>query len=203
MELNEILESEHWKNAAKFHGHVCPGLAIGYKAAMAGMEWLNDHRSADEEIVTISETNACGVDAVQTITGCTSGKGNLILKDYGKHVFTFVSRNNGQGLRISLKPGIMTLDPRHQELIELMRSDRATESEVAEFRRIHTEKCNSILARANDELFSRNEVKLEMPPKAKIEASELCAKCMEPTMASKTEMVGDIRVCRDCLSKME
>ncbi|MDD3471198.1 MAG: FmdE family protein [Syntrophaceae bacterium] len=202
MELREILESDSWKTAARFHGHVCPGLAIGYRAAMTAMDWLKDQRSLDEEIVAISETNACGVDAIQTITGCTSGKGNLILKDYGKNVFTFVSRNTGQGIRISLKPDILSLDPRHRELINLVRLDQANEDEIAEFRKIHTEKSHSILAKEIDELFALTQAKLEMPAKAVIEPSELCQKCMEPTMPSKTELVGELKVCRDCYSKM-
>lgn len=202
MELNEILESELWKTAAKFHGHVCPGLAIGYKAAITAMDKLRDSRSADEEIVAIAETNACGVDAIQTITGCTSGKGNLIVKDYGKTVFTLVSRLSGKGVRISLKPGIMTLEPRHRELIDLMRSDKASESEMAEFRKIHTEKSHSILTRTPEELFAVTETVVEMPAKALIEPSEPCGKCQEPTMPSKTIAVGDIRVCQDCFSRM-
>ena len=36
-----------------FHGHVCPGLAIGYRAAKAGMEWLGEQRAEDEEIVCV------------------------------------------------------------------------------------------------------------------------------------------------------
>ena len=202
MELKDIIEGESWKTAVKFHGHVCPGLAIGYKAAMVAMDRLKDKRAADEEIVTITETNACGVDAIQTVTGCTSGKGNLLIRDYGKNVFTMVSRSSGEGIRISLKSGIMSLEPRHRELINLMRADKATESEMAEFKKMHTEKSMSILASSPEELFNMTAAFVEMPEKAVIEPSEPCGKCMEPTMPSKTVSVGDIRVCKDCFSKM-
>jgi formylmethanofuran dehydrogenase subunit E len=49
----------------------------------------------------ITENNACGVDAVQYITGCTFGKGNLIFKD--KQPFTFFRRDTREGIRIVLK----------------------------------------------------------------------------------------------------
>lgn len=202
MELKDIMESELWKSAAKFHGHVCPGLAIGYKAAMTAMDKLKDARSEDEEVVAIAETNACGVDAIQTVTGCTSGKGNLIIKDYGKNVYTVVSRSSGKGVRISLKPGIMTLSPRHRELINLMRSDKASESEITEFRKMHTEKSHSVLSLNPDELFTVTETIVEMPAKAIIEPSEPCGKCQEPTMPSKTVEVGALKVCQDCFSRM-
>lgn len=70
-----------FEKAVEFHGHVCPGLAIGYRAAELGIEALACGRDTDEELVAIVENDACGVDAVQVVTGCTLGKGNLILKD--------------------------------------------------------------------------------------------------------------------------
>lgn len=67
-----------YKNIVEFHGHECPGLAMGYRMASAAMNALNSIHSEDEEIVAIVENNACGVDALQCVTGCTFGKGNLI-----------------------------------------------------------------------------------------------------------------------------
>jgi formylmethanofuran dehydrogenase subunit E len=59
-----------------FHGHSCPGLAIGYRMTKAGLAFLTGSRSADEELVAIVENDACGVDALQMLSGCTFGKGN-------------------------------------------------------------------------------------------------------------------------------
>jgi formylmethanofuran dehydrogenase subunit E len=66
----------------QFHGHECPGLAMGYRMATAAMKKLDSIRAEDEEIVAIVENDACGVDALQCVTGCTFGKGNLIFRDY-------------------------------------------------------------------------------------------------------------------------
>lgn len=86
------------KQAVEFHGHLCPGLAIGYRVA----KYIREHypRSEDEELVCIAENRSCSVDAVQEILGCTAGKGNLIFKDHGKQVFTFFSRDDGRATRI-------------------------------------------------------------------------------------------------------
>ena len=79
-----------------FHGHFCPGILIGYRAALAGLRHLGVQRVEDEQLVAIVETDACGVDAVQYVTGCTFGKGNLIFRDWGKHVFSFARRADGR-----------------------------------------------------------------------------------------------------------
>ena len=74
-----------YKGLISFHGHSCPGLAIGYRMSNAALSFLSDSRAKDEEIVAIVENDACGVDALQCLSGCTFGKGNLIFKDYGKN----------------------------------------------------------------------------------------------------------------------
>ena len=84
MKQDEIFTHEDFKRCADFHGHICPGLSIGYRAAKAGLDWLNEHRATDEEIVAIVETDACGADAVQVISGCTFGKGNFIFMEPSK-----------------------------------------------------------------------------------------------------------------------
>ena len=45
-----------WQKAAAFHGHVCPGLAIGFKACEAAMKVMGVTGSKDEELVCITET---------------------------------------------------------------------------------------------------------------------------------------------------
>jgi formylmethanofuran dehydrogenase subunit E len=89
------------RKAVEFHGHLCPGLAIGYRVA----KYVKEHypRSEDEELVCIAENNSCSVDAVQELLGCTFGKGNLIYKDNGKQVFTFFSRSDSRAMRIYFK----------------------------------------------------------------------------------------------------
>ena len=56
-----------WKKCVDFHGHECGGLTIGYKAALYAIKLLNLKFSGDEEVVCISENDACGVDAIQVL----------------------------------------------------------------------------------------------------------------------------------------
>ena len=68
----------NWETCVQFHGHACGGLTIGYKAACYAAELLELSFSGDEQVVCIAENDACGVDAIQVVTGCTMGKGNLM-----------------------------------------------------------------------------------------------------------------------------
>ena len=88
-----------------FHGHFCGGITIGYRAATEGLKRLGVARAEDEEVVAIVENDSCAADAVQVITGCTFGKGNLFFQDHGKHVYTFALRPSGRAVRLSRKPG--------------------------------------------------------------------------------------------------
>ena len=99
MDENKVL----WKKAAAFHGHVCGGLTIGYKAALYAIELLNLTFSDDEEVVCISENDACGCDAIQVILGCSIGKGNLLFHMTGKQAFSFFNRKSGKSVRLVLK----------------------------------------------------------------------------------------------------
>ena len=51
-----------FRKCIEFHGHTCPGLAIGFQAARTLMERLGVKKAPDEELVAIVETDACGAD---------------------------------------------------------------------------------------------------------------------------------------------
>ena len=68
----------NWETCVQFHGHACGGLTIGYKAACYAAELLELSFSGDEQVVCIAENDACGVDAIQALLGCSIGKGNLL-----------------------------------------------------------------------------------------------------------------------------
>ena len=81
-----VTKQEIIDKAVAFHGHWCPGISLGIRVAAWAMQ--NFGTAADEEIVAVTETDMCAVDAVQALVGCTFGKGNLIFRDRGKVAFT-------------------------------------------------------------------------------------------------------------------
>ncbi len=95
-------EGVGFEEVVAFHGRRCPGLAIGYRMARSAIKELTGGFavSSDESLVAIVENGACAVDALQIVTGCTFGRGNLILRDHGKHVMTLISQRAGRAVRV-------------------------------------------------------------------------------------------------------
>jgi formylmethanofuran dehydrogenase subunit E len=193
-----VIDSEDFRKCAAFHGHICPGLSIGFRAAKAGLDWLNENRALDEELVAVVENNACGTDAVQVLTGCTFGKGNFIFKDHGKQVFTFFGRQTGRGVRVSLIPGNIKPDPRHQALMAKIRKNEANDKEKEEFQAIHQQRIRDVLEAPLETLFKLQPAEMPPPPKARIEPSINCDQCGEPTMASRLTDKAGKKLCPDC-----
>ena len=200
MTADDILSSEEFNRCVYFHGHICPGIAIGYRASLVALDWLKEKLSVKDEIVTISESDSCAIDAVQVLTGCTIGKGNLLFKDNGKIVFTFIDRNLKKGVRVALKSTAIDIPERHKELIGKILNNCATEEEQEEFRQVHHQRFKDILEKPWVDLFAIREVEIsfQLPPSTKNEPSDICYQCGEPTITSKLNKVEGGNVCNDC-----
>jgi formylmethanofuran dehydrogenase subunit E len=198
----QSVEYVSFDTAAEFHGHVCPGLASGYRVAVAAMKALGVQRPKDEELVAIAETNACGVDAIQVVTGCTAGKGNLIIHDWGKHVFTFYCRKTDKAVRV-----VTCLDefmPRKAEM-DVLRpkvfSGEATGEEREQFYGMMAQVSQAILGAPSEKVVRIEEVPMKPPEKARIFRSIPCDCCGEMVADAKTREVDGKRVCMPCYLK--
>ena len=190
---------EDLKRCIAFHGHVCPGLVYGYLVAKRAMELLSLGRSMDEEVVVISENDTCAVDALQVLVGTTTGKGNLILKDYGKNVFTVLNRSDKRAFRFSRKTAY-TYEGEHQEkFAELEKAFADGLATIKQRMRQKWLKAFDLLAKPFDAVFETKEVKCPEPPYAPLAPSEACAQCGEMTMATKMVATKDeTRLCIPC-----
>ncbi|MDN7025926.1 formylmethanofuran dehydrogenase [Methanoculleus sp. FWC-SCC1] len=186
--------------AVRFHGHVCPGLTLGYRAAGIAMQRLCSDRSVDEELVTIVETDACGVDAIQVVTGCTAGKGNLIFRDLGKHAYTFINRRTGEAIRIVTNPSFSAdeLDPALARLRPRVMGGEATDEERAEFWKRMQAISDTIMAMSEEQLFTIRQVEADIPERARIFRSVPCARCGEMTAESRIRLENGEHVCFTC-----
>ena len=181
-ERNDIPLPEDLKEVIGFHGHVCPGLVLGYRAAKAGMAALGSARSEDEELVAIVENDACGVDAVQFLTGCTFGKGNLFFRDYGKQVFTFGIRPSGRAVRVSVRAEAGSTSDRD----DLPKEERWV-------RRIR-----DLLDMETGVLLKVEERTVELPRTARVHQSVICDACGEKVMPTRVREVDGRRLCIPC-----
>jgi formylmethanofuran dehydrogenase subunit E len=190
--------SEDFEKCVEFHGHVCPGLAIGFQAARVLMKRLGVRKAGDEELVATVENDACGADAIQVLTGCTFGKGNLIFRNYGKHAFTLAARNRGKMVRVCLRADALEADPEHISLVEKVHHDEASPEEIARFRELHGKRAQRVLEADAASLFTVEEISAKIPPKASISESGTCDLCGELTRVDLLHEIDGQRVCIPC-----
>ena len=164
-------EAALWDKCIAFHGHECGGLLIGFKAALYAIELLGIRFSSDEQLVCISENDACGVDAIQVILGCSIGKGNLLFKLRGKQAYTFYNRRTGDAFRL------------------LLRSAAPPEG---------TDKLSYMIGHSAVELFEVQPAREELPERARIFQSYPCSVCGEMTAEAHLRLRDGAKICLDC-----
>jgi len=169
------MNQEYWDKARSFHGHECPGLAIGVKACEAVVEKMGVSPSFDEELVCITENDACGLDAIQALLQCSLGKGNLLYKGTGKQAFTFINRDTGKAMRFYYKAATKGMErPQAQQYI---------------------------LNAPIDDLFDYREVDIALPEKARAFSSVTCETCGESAPEHKIRLQEGKPVCLDCFKE--
>ena len=167
MDIHSLFEK-----SAEFHGHRCPGVAIGVRAASEAQKLLDIGHSADEEVLCITENDACGVDGIQVILGCSAGKGNLIFRIRGKQAFSFFNRANGESVRLVLKQ------------LPKMESREA--------------KQDYILDAPLEDIFEIKKPGYLLPEAARLFPSIDCEVCGESTAEPYVRLENGKKVCLDC-----
>jgi formylmethanofuran dehydrogenase subunit E len=190
------------KKTIDFHGHSCPGLAIGIRASEVALEKVG--RPSDEEVVAVVENDNCAVDAIQFLLSCTFGKGNLIHLDYGKLAFSFYRRSDGAAIRLIGKPEIFG----HQdgEFMRLRKREMIrslTEEEKEQLKNATTARIKQIMEADLDKLFEITPAKGPIPQKAQILESLICEACGEQTMESRTRRFLGKTLCIPCFEARE
>ena len=161
-----------WQDCVAFHGHECGGLTIGYKASLYAIELLNLEFSADEQVVCIAENDACGIDGIQVMLGCSVGKGNLLFHMRGKSAYSFYNRKTGKSVRLVLKP----------LPAGMTRADSFG----------YYQGCQP------EEMFEVKQTTIRLPEQARIFDSYVCDCCGEVTGANWIRLAGGKKLCLDC-----
>lgn len=88
--------------AASSHGHLCGGMPLGVRMGIAGLQELDMmDPSKRQDLIVFAEIDRCITDAISVATGCTLGRRNLKLLNYGKFAATFVNVSDGRAVRVS------------------------------------------------------------------------------------------------------
>jgi formylmethanofuran dehydrogenase subunit E len=179
---------DYLREAAQAHGHLCAGQVLGVRLAMLGLEKLgiDDPLGNDRKrLVTFVEIDRCATDAISLVTGCRLGKRALKFRDWGKMAATFVDLSTGKAIRIAAKEGSKALArSMHPEI------ENKNQQQMLAYREM-----------SDDDLFSMQYVKVELPPE-ELPGSKgermVCGECGEG-ISFRREVLRDGRVlCRGC-----
>lgn len=194
-----IRTPEDFARCASFHGHICPGLVYGYRVAKEALRLLGTPRAPDEEIVAICENDSCAVDAIQVLLGATAGKGNLIIRNYGKNAYTILSRSRRQAYRFARKDYYAYRGEAGGDFSRMEAAAAAGTASDDDRRHLRILKVQDLLQRPFEEIFTAAEVPFEEPGYAPLERSVPCAACGDMTMATKMVLsAGGGKICIPC-----
>ena len=186
------------KPIQEFHGHMCPGLAIGIRVAEKAIQEMGQ-RPGDEEVVAIVETDNCAVDAIQFVTGCTFGKGNLIHMPYGKNAFRFIRRADRKAIRILVKQNFgKPLTPQQDQIMKKFFDPTATPQEKEQAEQLRQAQIDHILSAPLADILEVQTIDPEIPARAKIFRSETCDHCAEKTMEIRLSLLNGQKLCPEC-----
>lgn len=170
-----------WERCAEFHGHECGGLTLGYKAALFILEYLGLPRNADgalsepNRLICVAENNACSVDAIRVILGCTEQNGNLLFHLTGEQAYTCFDRHTRSAVRVVLKD----------------RPEGLTREQSFGYYQSKEPK----------ELFSAEPAACDMPQSALTAETYVCAECGETGSADWFKVVDGKILCLDCIAE--
>ncbi len=185
------------KQVADFHGHLCPDLAIGYRASRYALEALAVEKLWGGDLRAIVENTTSAVDAVQQVTGCTVANRRLRLHDHGRHIYTFAC-GQGPGLRLALKPGALPPDPEFLTLEQVIQAGQATLAQTARYQALLDRRILTLLQLAPEALFEVTRVAVEWPESPFTSALVPCDNCGELVVETHLIAAGERRLCRPC-----
>lgn len=167
---------ELYQKAGEMHGHYCPGLAIGVRAAAEALRILEIEKK-DHSLYCIAEHRACYQDGIQMVFGTTLGNGNLELRPRGKTAFNFYDRSRGRSVRLVVKSF----------------PEGLSREETTEF----------ILTAPFDEVFTQTPVHFDPPEDRFVpkKASQICPRCGESCDEPFLRVRDGEVVCLDCAEK--
>jgi formylmethanofuran dehydrogenase subunit E len=183
------------------HGHYCPGLAYGVRAAFRAVTDLGVSSKGMEEVVAIVESNNCFADGVQFVTGCSFANNALIFRDVGKTAVT-LARRTGDGVRVVVnmeRESLARREPEAMALFQKLIVDReGNEEDRNRLMRLWRQASFNTLKVPDDELLKVQKVTIEPPAYARIYASVTCSVCGESVMEPRIRMKDGQSVCLPC-----
>jgi formylmethanofuran dehydrogenase subunit E len=191
-------------NLAHYHGHVCPELAVGYRASvLARHEMAFDRKYASRQFA-FAENMGSGIEAVQLITGCTIGNQNFFAYDLGKQVYYFglAEKDNlpVNVLRLSLISEALIIE-KAGDIEHNIATGKASQAEIEDYREAISTAVHDIIGLDEGELFKKSIVSVHPPRFQGQSHYSKCSICSEITDLKKCVPGHKGLYCQVCAKK--
>ena len=191
------------KETISFHGHKCNGLALGIRASDYVINNFYDPGKSGD-LITVTETNMCAVDAFQYFLGSTFGKGNLLLIDYGKKAFSFFNRNTKEGIRLIAKDAKLSESNRSiTDFRNIMERRELNSEEKQRYQGLIEKSFREIINSNFEDTFQISDVQIDCPDRARIFESIECSECGESMMETRVRRYKGKNLCIPCFDKLD
>lgn len=203
-----MVSSELLEEARKFHGHICPFLALGLRASEIALSKLNTVKAGVtetvmEDIIAFVEVNNCFSDGVQVATGCTLGNNSLVYIDLGKNAVTLVARSLKRGIRVYVDSEAIKSKYFSEEVLELFKrvvvEKVGSEEDVRRLDAVWSELGYKMAELPEDELVVQEVEVVKDLERAPIFESVRCVRCNELVMSVRASYVRGRPYCLSCV----
>lgn len=204
--VNLMIEAiDYYQQGLALHGHKCPAMPMGLRVGAAAMNALGVQRAADGQLVALVELGeahcaTCFADGIQTITGCTFGKGNIRKLGYGKWGVTLVEAATGRAVRVTPRAEAMLANKRTAFFTDYREKGIPASQVPAE---VVEPLVQQVLNAPAEMLLSIGDIfthQVTRPPESF--ASLVCAECREMVVEGYARLSGDRHVCIPCQTRL-
>ncbi len=190
-------EFDEWtEKAFAFHTKRAPGIVIGVAMVDLAKEKLGQVKT---RLNAIAETQACIVDVIQIMLGCTVGNKYLrVVKELGHYALTLFDRFDGRGVRVFVD--VSKIDPeKTPELARFFKRTRDPEVKKGGEARIKSgQKIIKEFHSIDRDIFGVENVRVIDHDKPPMLPAGVCEGCGESFLA-----VADEKKCQSCTGKLK
>ncbi len=180
-------------DSAQLHHRLCPRQVLGVRMGFAGLMELGlidksykpRFENRNKRLLTIMETDGCGLDGVSVATDCTAGKRTLRVVDYGKVAATLIDTITGRSIRLA-----PSSNARDFAIETVPNAKSPWHAYLEAYKFIH-----------DKDLFSIKEVQLTRSISdilSKPDARATCQVCGEEIMNGREIIRENVTLCRSC-----
>jgi len=200
-----IRPQDFYETGLALHGHKCPAMPMGLRVGAAAMNALGVERAKDGQLLALVELGddhcaTCFADGIQTITGCTFGKGNIRKLHYGKWGVTLVEVSTGRAVRVTPKAEAM-LANKQTEFFKEYREKGIPASQVPPA--VVEPLVQRVLTAPDEALLKVGELfHYDLPHKPHSFSSLVCDGCGEMVVEGYARIFAGRHVCIPCWERL-